>query len=458
MSRLNLTPLQRHEAALRLYNILMSLPIAKKAGDTDEYLRLERQLSANLIRQWTREYTKILKSLPEKITEQVIKILNENLEKALGKDFGNSERVKKFFHDYIGKTYKNSKREFAPEANLSLPDKKAVDVLTKHNCFWIGEHYGSHIGGKIAELTQQALTDGLGRKELAKELKSALGGKVGGYKYWDVVSSAALVRARSFGAISGMEEAGIAEYEILAMQDERMCPICGEMDGRVFSVAITRERINSVLNIKDPEAFKQAMPWQSESPKGISNAALQNSGMNLPPFHGRCRCTLISVIENFDTVALPNDIPEPVKSVEEVPINEPPVMALQGIMNEYHIADYGSRIEIYFDNNVVNGESTYANVPRKATQEERDKAVIEAINRHRPDLELAALSRRGGFANFEMNEKWGGRLLSDSEKIQVDREMEEYIKQLFGSPLTDKGRELNEGYWVHEDGGWRRIK
>ncbi len=294
MSRLNLTPLQRHEAALRLYNILMSLPIAKKAGDTDEYLRLERQLSANLIRQWTREYTKILKILPEKITEQVIKILNENLEKALGKDFGNSERVKKFFHDYIEKTYKNSKREFAPEANLSLPDKKAVDVLTKHNCFWIGEHYGSHIGGKIAELTQQALTDGLGRKELAKELKSALGGKVGGYKYWDVASSAALVRARSFGAISGMEEAGIAEYEILAMQDERMCPICGEMDGRAFSVAITRERINSILNIKDPEAFKQALPWQTESPRGISNAALQNSGMNLPPFHGRCRCTLVS--------------------------------------------------------------------------------------------------------------------------------------------------------------------
>ena len=300
MDKLNLTLLSRHEAALRLYNILMSLPIAKKAGDNDEYLRQERNLSANLIRQWTREYTKILKALPEKISEQAVKLLNKNLDKSLGKDFGNSERIKKFFHDYIGKVYKNSKREFAPQASLSLADKKAVDVLTKHNCFWIGEHYGSHIGGKIAEITQQALNDGLGRKELARELKSALGGKVGGYQYWDVAASAALVRARSFGAISGMEEAGIAEYEILAMQDERMCPICGEMDGRAFSVAVTRERINNVLNIKDPEAFKQAMPWQTESPKGLSNAALQNAGMNLPPFHGRCRCTLVTVSENYN--------------------------------------------------------------------------------------------------------------------------------------------------------------
>jgi len=265
-------------------------------------------LAAKLIREWTREYTKILNSLPEKITDQAVKILNENLDKVLGKDFGSSERIKKFFHDYIEKTYKNSKREFAPQANLSLPDKKAVDVLTKHNCFWIGEHYGKHVGGKISEITQQAIFDGLGRKELAKELKSALGGEVGGYKYWDVASSAALVRARSFGAISGMEEAGIAEYEILAMQDERMCPICGEMDGRAFSVAVTRERINSVLNIKDPEAFKSAMPWQTESPKGLSNEALQNSGMNLPPFHGRCRCTLVMVSESFNEVTPPLSI------------------------------------------------------------------------------------------------------------------------------------------------------
>ena len=255
-----------------------------------------------------------------------------------------------------------------------------------------------------------------------------------------------------------MEEAGIAEYEILAMQDERMCPICGEMDGQAFSVAITRERINSVLNIKDPEAFKQAMPWHTESPKGLSRETLQNSGMNLPPFHGRCRCTLVSVAETFEHVAIPADIGiEEISEPVEFPAGNLADMSLPGIMSEYHIEDYGSRININFDNNAIIGEDTYAYVPRKATQEEREKAIIEAVKKHRPNLELAALSRRNGFATFEMSQKWGGRLLSDAEKKQADIEMEDYIKQLFNSPLSQKGRELNESYWEHEDGGWRRV-
>ena len=59
--------------------------------------------------------------------------------------------------------------------DLSLPDIRAIDVLTKQHCCWLGEHYGKHIGSKIAELAQEALRDGLGRDELAKELRGSLG-------------------------------------------------------------------------------------------------------------------------------------------------------------------------------------------------------------------------------------------------------------------------------------------
>jgi hypothetical protein len=117
------------------------------------------------------------------------------------------------------------------------------------------------------------------------------------YKYWDVVSSAALVRARSFGAVSGMEEAGVTEYKILAMGDERMCPICGEMNGRAFSVAGTRKVINSALSLTDPEAFKKAMPWQAKPAAGVSSSKLCAGGQSVPPFHGRCRCVLVAADE-----------------------------------------------------------------------------------------------------------------------------------------------------------------
>ena len=128
-----------------------------------------------------------------------------------------------------------------------------------------------------------------------------------------------------------------------------------------------------------------------------------------------------------------------------------------GIMSEYHIEDFGRRLEIHFDNNFVRGESVLVTLPNKASAAARTRAINNAINQHRPDLELAASSRRNGFATFVMSQKWGGRLLSDAEKNQVNQEIEQHIKQLFKSPFSKKGRELNEGYWKKETGGWRRI-
>ena len=282
------TELGRHEAWLMLSSIV-------KAGD--KYIQLERKLTSELIKEWRESYDDALKELflqlPAELSSQAVEVITQRLAEALGQSFGSSQTVRDEFRKYIMKAYEGGKSEFAPQMSLSLPDIRAIDVLTKHNCYWLGEHYGKHIGPKVAELTRNALQVGQGRDELAKELREALGGKVGGYKYWDVVSSAALVRSRSFGCISGMVEAGITEYEILAMGDERMCPICGELNGQTFSVAATQKVIDQTLGISDPDEFKEAMPWHTEPPVGKSKDDLIAEGMSVPPFHGRCRCVLV---------------------------------------------------------------------------------------------------------------------------------------------------------------------
>lgn len=284
---IELSELGRHEAWLRLSSIM-------KSGD--KHIQLERKLTSELIRNWRENYEYALKELfrqiPAEISSEAIEIITQRLSESLGQSFGSSQKIRDEFRKYITRAYQNGKSEFAPKSNLSLPDIRAIDVLTKHNCYWLGEHYGKHIGPKIAELTQNALSDGLGREELANELRESLGGNVGGYKYWDVVSSAALVRSRSFGCISGMVEAGITEYEILAMGDERMCPICSELSGQTFSVSATREVIERTLDISDPDKFKEAMPWHTEPPVGVGKDKLIADGMSIPPFHGRCRCVL----------------------------------------------------------------------------------------------------------------------------------------------------------------------
>ena len=301
-----LTPLGKREARLRLSLILEHLNIkinkAAKKDPAKELLKLERKLSAELVKNWRESYTDALrdlfKNLPSFISQDAKKIIEDSLLDALGVSFGSAKNVRLLMRERIedayilGKSLFNLNKDL--KSALSLADRKAIDVLTRHNCFWLGEHYGKHIGPKISELTQQALDEGLGRDALAENLKQELGSvSPKGYSYFDVVASSALVRARSFGSIAGMEEAGIAEYEILAMGDERTCPICGEMNGKKFSVAQTREVINKVLDIQDPEKFKEAMPWQTTPPKNKSESKLSEDGQSLPPFHGRCRCTLV---------------------------------------------------------------------------------------------------------------------------------------------------------------------
>ena len=128
-------------------------------------------------------------------------------------------------------------------------------------------------------------------------------------------------------------------------------------------------------------------------------------------------------------------------------------------MSEYHVEESMGIASIHFDNNVIRGEDILVRYPsgRKATETEKAGAIKYAIYKHRGHLELAVLCRRGGFATYEMAEKYGGRLLSNAEKAVVDSEMNAYILKLFGTPLSAEGYEQNNHEWFKEPGGWRRM-
>jgi len=288
------------------------LPIAKAKGKTREkFLGMERDLARDLLRLWLDTCAKALKGIfqdiPDFTSKEAMELLQQSLADLLGPAFGSSPEAQGVMKWGVQRAYRAAKSQFimpVPEKGkasppLSLPDHRAISVLTRHNCFWLGERYGKAIRPKIAKLAQEALDEGLGRDQLAELLRRGLGEAApGGYTYWDVVASSAIVRARSFGTVSGMEEAGITEYEILAMGDERMCPICGALNGTVFSVAETRKVVNKALDITDPKKFKETMPWHKGSPLGQSISRLTANGQSLPPFHGRCRCTMVVASES----------------------------------------------------------------------------------------------------------------------------------------------------------------
>lgn len=309
-----LTKAEKHEVRQNIDAILLAIApagILKKVKpwtDNDRfYRRLETFFSISLRTYWKNAYTEaigdIFARLPDSITQDAIQIIEDGLMNALGDSFALSQEVRQEVRKKIETAYAKSKNEWGKSkpnktvlSSLKLQDHRAIDIMQRHNCFWLGKHYGEHVGPKISDIARKALEDGLGRKELAGKMKEAF--EITDYKYWDVVSSSALVRARSFGAISGMEEAGITDYELMAMGDERMCPICGEMDGRVFSVASAKESIEGALSLSSPDDFKSAMPWHTKPPIGIAGSDLARSGMTIPPLHGRCRCIIVESLRS----------------------------------------------------------------------------------------------------------------------------------------------------------------
>ena len=55
-----------------------------------------------------------------------------------------------------------------------------------------------------------------------------------------------------------------------------------------------------------------------------------------------------------------------------------------------------------------------------------------------------------------MANKWGGRLLSNAEKTQADKEIEAYVRDLFKTPISKKGKQSNAVEWIKTRDGWYR--
>ena len=134
-----------------------------------------------------------------------------------------------------------------------------------------------------------------------------------------------------------------------------------------------------------------------------------------------------------------------------------------GILNDYRLdTSFGkNQVGIFYNYNMAEAESPgFFTYSRQRNTSEAAKAgqIKHEIYKTRPKVELALSSRSSGFSNFEMAQKWGGRVLNNSEKAQVDREMEANIRNLLGTPMSQAGKQLNESFWVKSGEGWVRAK
>jgi SPP1 gp7 family putative phage head morphogenesis protein len=216
-------------------------------------------------------------------------------------------------------TVKKTKVKKATDAEFNvvfdLIDEQAIEAMQEDNLFWIGEHYGKNVSVAVSETaTETLLKQGASRIQAAEAMAEAMVTALsslhvpGGYRgsargYLEGLTANAMTTARVQGQIRSFENVGITTYEIVNPSDERTCPICSHMNGKVFTTTSATKQIELVQDTSSPGDVKNVHPWLSVkdlkaiSPKagaqGVADATnLTKAGFGLPPFHFRCRCTV----------------------------------------------------------------------------------------------------------------------------------------------------------------------
>ena len=223
--------------------------------------------------------------------------------------------------DHIYYTYDMAGNRTAKKLKVpyvfTIVDQKAKDWLVKDTVYWIGNFYNSFVRDAVTQtVIQYAIEEGQNYWTTGQRIKEVLGGTYeippkylpGSYiraeSYWQLLASNATTRANIFGQIEPMLAADVTEYEILAAHDERMCPLCGKMDGKRFSIEHAVKLRDDMMNAKTPEDVKTVHPWHTvKDIKSWAPEELAGQGMALPPFHGSCRCDI--VVSSFVEKHLP---------------------------------------------------------------------------------------------------------------------------------------------------------
>ena len=204
------------------------------------------------------------------------------------------------------------------EPRMTLVDSAAVTAIGEEQVYWVGNFYNKNLSEQIRTTVEHTmLKEGLSRSEAGKTLHGRLIRHFGIGKgkpspvmvppnfrgtpqdYFSGLSATVRNRATNIGNIITYQEIGVEEYEIIAVMDERTSWICQQMNGRRFTIEQAGEYVSKYLGAKTPEEIKDQVGWRKQAdvekilkaPKAKQQARLAGAGLQLPPYHFRCRTT-----------------------------------------------------------------------------------------------------------------------------------------------------------------------
>lgn len=223
------------------------------------------------------------------------------------------------------------------EPSVQPADTEVGDLLRVSQMVYLKDQYGlrSDAFDSLAkDIVAGGLEKGLGREDISEELATKLGAQqVSRSKdYWNLVSTDYANKARTTTQLGAFAEAGVTLWRFDAILDQATSDICRLLHGRVFSVNKALASSRKALTLSDPEEIKDVHPWvqtgtnaggdqilyyerggQRHTVAGVeasgvgradavgtysgamTNKQLENAGVIVPPRHGHCRSTIVTV-------------------------------------------------------------------------------------------------------------------------------------------------------------------
>jgi hypothetical protein len=124
-----------------------------------------------------------------------------------------------------------------------------------------------------------------------------------GKSYFALAASLQVSRLSAFGFLAKAVERGLEHYRIDAVLDDRTCPVCKELDGKVFPVEAGFAHANMILDVQNPSELQSIAPFYAQDKISVAQLKLYSTddlieqGLLLPPFHFLCRCILTKTDE-----------------------------------------------------------------------------------------------------------------------------------------------------------------
>ncbi|WP_017852014.1 phage head morphogenesis protein [Leptospira interrogans serovar Szwajizak] len=237
-------------------------------------------------------------------SEDAVKLITDKIIQELGTEFPELTRdqVEEFSREAweVGQAYEVGVKDIAPIIN-----QDAIDFFGRLNNADYGKLFNSQ--REIFEESIRSVLEGKKTKgEALKALKEKLGVDL---KNKDITGRIEdifrnkVYTSQNFSRIQRMHALGITDVEIVAIMDAKTSPICRELNGRKFQVSEMNDFVEEFISTPTDENFwnKYRPPTAKEIqkfPMMSSSEILKAIAVKCPPFHFRCRTTIVMFVKS----------------------------------------------------------------------------------------------------------------------------------------------------------------